>query len=545
MDTLPVAPGMGYLDSWKDIAQYLRRDVRTVQRWESTKGLPVHRTPGGERPGVWASKSELDDWRRRGQVHLAQAPDRPIAVTAREETPSVAVLPFVNISGDKENEYFADGLADEIITVLSCVPGLRVTARTSSFAFRGTEQDIRKIGSCLGAGTILEGAVRRSGNRVRVTAQLIQARDGYHLWSECYDRELTETFAIQEDIARAIVESLRLRLGPRTSPVRHQTVNPEAYRLWLQGRYHCLRLIPAELMLSRRLFEQAAVLDPAFPSAQLGIAESWWQCACFGMENAREAAAIGSCAVSRVLTAHPDSGEAHALMGILAGAQDFDWPAAERHFRRALELNPAAADIHLKYAAYLLEPLGRLDEAHAELENALDLDPLSPVTLAYLGQCVMFQRRYDEAVEILQEAAGLDPEFWMPQFLLFGAYAFQGKFDQSVAIAERAVAALGANPIVLGAVGGAYGFLGQPDKAQDCLDRIQVLGETRYVSPLSIAWIHMGLFQMEPCLDWLEKAIEERDPQIIHFGVKPLYDALRSHPRFQGLLQRMGLGARL
>ena len=541
MELHAAAPPAEILDSWKAIAQYLNRDIRTLQRWESTKGLPVHRMPGGDRPGVYAIQSELDSWRRSRDIHLAVPGGNAEESAAETKGPTVAVLPFVNLSGGQETEYFADGLADEVITDLARTPGLRVTARTSSFAFRGKDQDIRKIASSLGATVILEGSVRWSGNRVRVIAQLIHAGDGCHLWCDSYDRELTELFTIQEEISRAIVEALRVRLILEAVPSRRTTQNPEAYQLWLRGRHACLRQDPGEMLRARICFEQAAALDGHFAQAQVGIAESWWECALFGIERPREAVAIGRGAVARALELDETSGEAHAMLGIYSGVHDFDWASAERHFQRARQINSTSPDIRRKYAAYLLEPACRFAEARAEFEAALELDPLSPVVLTYLGQCYLLERRYPEAVECLQEAAEIDPTYWVAQFVLFGAWMFQGRFDKSVEILQKAVKQLGANPFILGAAGAVYGFLGQRDKAEEFLHLIEQMGETRYVSPLAIAWAYMGLRDTERCLDWFEKAVEERDPQIIHFPMKPMYDEFRSHPRWKALVRTMGL----
>jgi serine/threonine-protein kinase len=527
------------LDSWKAVAQYLNKDIRTLQRWESTRNLPMHRIPGGDRPSVYGLKSELDAWWREREIHVAAEEDRP--ATPDEGSPTIAVLPFVNLAGDKENEYFADGLADEIITALTRIDGLRVIARTSSFAFRGQDQDIRKIGTSLGASAILEGSVRRSGNRIRVTAQLINAIDGCHIWGERYDREFTEVFAIQEDVSRSVIDALQIRLAGSLAPVRLRTSNPESYQLWLKGRYHTQRQTPNQMLRSRSCFEQAVALDPDFPQAHLGIAQSWWECAVLGLESPREAVAIGRHALSQALALDPSSGDAASMLGVYSSVHDFDWAASERHFQRALELDPGSPEIRRRYAAYLLEPTNRLSEARAQLEAALDLDPLSPVVLAYLGHCIMLEGQLDQAVERLQEAAEIDPGYWMVQFMLAGAYMFQGQLQKALAIAESAERALGSNPMVLGFAGAMCGFLGQRGRAEEFLKRLQAAGEIRYVSPLSIAWIHLGLGDVETALDWLETAFDARDPQIIHFLVKPLYDPLRAHPRFQALLERMRL----
>jgi TolB-like protein len=418
------------LDSWKVIAQYLNKDIRTLQRWECNRKLPVHRIPGGDRPSVYALKSELDAWRRGRSIHVAIEAEE--SATPHTTVPTIAVLPFLDLAGDKDNEYFADGLADEMITALTRIDGLRVIARTSSFAFRGHDQDIRKIASSLGATAILEGSVRRSGNRIRVAAQLINAADGCHIWAERYDRELTELFAIQEEVSQSVMNALQAHLAGKAAPAPIRTANPEAYQLWLRGRYHTQRQTPNELLRSRRYFERAVALDPHFPQALAGIAESWWECAVFGLKSPREAVAIGRYAVTRRLELDPALANAVSMLGVYSAVHDFDWTASERHFQRALELNPASPDIRRQYAAFLLEPMNRLSEARAQHEAALDLDPLSPVVLAFLGHCMMFQGQFDMAVDRLQEAVEIDPDYWMAQLILAAAYVFQGQYEKAL-----------------------------------------------------------------------------------------------------------------
>ncbi|HEV2381600.1 MAG TPA: tetratricopeptide repeat protein [Terriglobia bacterium] len=534
-------PSDDVLDSWKAIAQYLNKDIRTLQRWETNRNLPVHRIPGGDRPSVFALRSELDAWRRGRTIHVATQVEEPSK--HNPQVPTIAVLPFLDLGSDKESEYFADGLADEIITALTRVHGLRVIARTSSFAFRGHGQDIRKIGSSLGATAVLEGSVRRSGNRIRFTAQLINAVDGCHIWGERYDQELTELFTIQENVSESVISSLQIHLREKELAIPIRTANPEAYQLWLEGRHHTQRQTPNHLLRSRRCFEQAVALDPGFAQALVGIAESWWECAVFGLESPREAVAVGHDAVTRALDLDPCCADAIAMLGVYSGVHDFDWAGSERHFQRALQLNPASPDIRRRYAAFLLEPMGRLNESRTQHEAALDLDPLSPVVLAFLGHCMVLERRYDEAVEQLQETVERDPEYWMAQLMLAGAYAFQGQYDKALPIIQSAERALGSNPMVLGPAGLMYGRLGNLSEAENCRRALQAAGEMRYVSPLCLAWVDLGLGDIASALDWMEKAVEERDPQIIHFSVKPLYDSLHAHPRFQELLGRMHLKA--
>jgi len=527
-------PDAEIIDSWKEISRYLNYDIRTLQRWERTRGLPVRRMPGGAKPGVYALKSELDAWRRSGGIHSASAED-----AGAERPPSIAVLPFLNLARGEEDQYFADGLADEIITSLSLVPGLRVTARTSSFAFRGKEQDIREIGRKLKARAVLEGSIRRSGGRLRVSAQLIDTSEGYHLWSERFDREMTDVFAIQDDITRAIVDALRVRLTHAVPPARPQTGSSDAYHLWLKGRYHTLRQTPNEILRSRELFGQAIALDPAFARAHLGLAESWWEGAVLGLDRPREAVAIGRRSLLKALEIDDSLGEAHAMLGVYLGVHDFDWEAAERAFRRGMELSPASPQVRTRYATWLLEPNLRLDEARAELESALEFDPLSPVIHACLGHELIFRRDFQQASKELQLAIEIDPCYWIAHLMLAGSYAFQGRFDESLAVCEKLLQAAGPNPILMGSAALVRAILGDRQRAEEI--RLRLIESNSYVCKLAVAWIHMGFGEPEHCLDWLEKAVEEREPLIVELNPKPLYDTVRLHPRFQALLSAMHL----
>jgi serine/threonine-protein kinase len=531
-------PDAQVIDSWKEISRYLNRDVRTLQRWERTRGLPVRRMPGGAKPGVYAVRSELDAWRRTRGIHLASAED---AGAAPATPPSVAVLPFLNLGCDQEDQYFADGLADEVITALSGLPGLRVTARTSSFAFRDKQRDVREVGRRLNARAVLEGSVRRSGSRVRVTAQLVETSEGYHLWSERFDRELTDVFAIQDDITRAIVHALRVRLTHAVPRVGPPTANPEAYHLWLKGRYHTVRQTPNEILRSRELFEQAIALDPGFARAHIGLAESWWEGAVLGLDRPREAVAIGRHSVLKALEIDGSLGEAHAMLGLYLGVHDFDWEAAERAFRRGLELSPASPEVRNRYALYHLAATMRLDEALATLERALEYDPLSPIVHASLGHDLILQRDFRRAAQELELAVELDPCYWMAHIWLAGAYGFQGMLDTSAAICQKVLEAIGPNALLMGVAACIRAVMGDRQRAEQVRLQLIEWGRTSYLSPLAIAWIHLGLGEPEPCLDWLERAVEEREPFIVEFPSKPLYDTLRPHPRFQALLARMRL----
>jgi len=523
------------VDSWKEISRYLNRDVRTLQRWERTRGLPVHRMPGGAKPGVYAVKSELDGW-RRGRLRGASEAD------ASPAPRSVAVLPFLNLTSDREDQYFADGLADEIITALSRLPSLQVTARTSSFALRGQEKDIREVGRRLNAGAVIEGAVQRSGNRVRISIQLIDTSHGYHLWSERFHREFTDVFALQDEITRAIVGALCGRLTHAAAPLRRPTQNSEAYRLWAKGRYHTLRQSPGEILRSRSLFEQAIALDPCFARAHVGLAECLWEAALYGFVPPRHAVSAGRQSVLGALELDDTLADAHAMLGVYLGLHDFDWKAAEHSFRRALELSPGSPDVRHRYARYLLAPNLRLDEACAELESALDLDPLSAVLHAALGHCLMLKRDFSRAIDELTVATECDPAYAIGRLFLAGALFFQGRLDIADEILERLLKEIGANPIFIGAAAISRALTGDAPGARVLLDQLLDSSRTCYVPPITVAWAYMGLGDTEAALDWLDTAVLERDPPICELAPNPFYDSLRQHPRFESLLRRMHIG---
>ena len=531
-----VEPDLEVLQSWKDVSGYLNSDIRTVQRWERTRGLPIRRMPGGTKPRIYAIKSELDSWRRSGGVHIVS--EQPAGDPA--PSPSVAVLPFLNLSSDREGQYFADGLADEIITSLSRLPGLRVIARTSSFAYRDKEQDVREIGRRLNVRAVLEGSVRRSGSRIRVTAQLVDTAEGYHLWSERFERQLMDVFAVQDQIAGAIVDALRVTLAHPVSHAAPPTSNADAYHLWLKARYHTLRQTPTEILRSRELFEQAIALDPGFARAHLGLAESWWEGACFGIDRPREAVAIGRQSVLKALEIDGTLGEAHSMLGIYLGVHDFDWDAAGRAFRRALELSPGSSEVRTRYAAWLLEPTLCLDEARHQLDLALKCDPLSAFVRGCLGHHLIFRREFHLAAEELKLAVELEPGYWTAQMYLAASYGFQGMFNKAGPILEELLESAPESPLVVGCCAGCRALMGDHEGYRQFHERL-IESTAGYLPPLVVAWIHLFLGEPERCLDWLERAVEERDPLIVEFQPKPLYDGFRCHPRFQALLSTMHL----
>ncbi len=326
-----------------------------------------------------------------------------------DHTPSIAVLPFANMSRDQEDEYFSDGLAEEIINALTQVPDLKVIARTSAFAFKGKNEDIRKIAETLGVSSILEGSVRRAGPRIRVTAQLIRAEDGTHLWSQRYESAMTDVFAIQDEISAAIVKQLQLNLTGH-SLVKRAATNVAAYEATLEGRHHLGKYTPASNDRGRQCFERAIALDPQYAPAYAGLAEYHVLQAGVGSGDPLHTLPLGRQAALRALELDPLLPEAHAIVGHICAELDYDWGASEQHYRRAIESNPAAAAVRFSYAYWCLRPTGRITEALAENERARELDPLSlqyGVTRAYL---LSFTGRYDEAANLARRSFDLESE---------------------------------------------------------------------------------------------------------------------------------------
>lgn len=514
------------LDSWKNIAEYLGRDVRTVQRWETERSLPVRRLPGGDKPGVYALTPELDAW-------LRSSPKEPVAA------PSVAVLPFVNLTKNKENEYFSEGLADEIINALTRIPGLRVTARTSSFAFKGKEQDVREIGARLGASTLLEGSVRRCGKRVRISVQHVSAKDGYHLWSETYDRELADIFAIQDEIACSIARALSPHFAPGRL-VEPSTNDLEAYRLWLQGRQAALRYTPEAVARARACFAGAVARDPEFPLPHLAMAELLYDAAHVGLVPSAEAAAQAKEAVQTALARDDSLGEAHALLGALLGVFEYDWAGAERAFDRALRLNPSSSTVLERHAWHCLVSRQRIQEAIDQIRRATIRDPLSARVHMRFGLVWIAARHYGRAADECRTALEIAPELRPAHWFLGYALMMSGDEDEGLAECRKLYRQEGMSPLIVGGMCTLYGILGREKDARRMFEELSKLSRAARVPPLAFAWAFLGLHD-ERVFEWLEKAIDARDPAITQLAVMPIYDGIRHDPRFQKLLAKMGL----
>jgi serine/threonine protein kinase/Flp pilus assembly protein TadD len=460
--------------------------------------------------------------------------------------PSLAVLPFANLSADKENEYFSDGLAEDIIDALTQVPRLRVMARTSSFAFRGKEADVREIGARLNVEHILEGSVRRAGSRIRVTAQLVNASDGYHVWSQRFDREMTDVFAIQDEISQAIVEKLRVRLSAHRPLVKRYTENLAAYDLCLKARYHLLKMTREGREAGRRYCEQAIALDPSYALAYVALAESYLWSLYWGSTNPLESFPRAKSAALEAIRLDDTIADAHSALGTILGSGEFDWHGAEREFHRAQELNPSSTRVRYNYAwcyaMWFLYPLGRVEQALTEMRRALELDPLDPFYNALLGYLLHSMRQYEPGIAQLQHAIGLDPTFFFSYWLLTAPYAASGRPDETIAAAERANELSGGTAITLGGLGSAYGRAGRTAEARQLLEELMARRRLTYVPASALAFVHSGLGERDEVLEWIARGIEERDPIVVtSLKRAPVFDPLRSDPAYEVLLRKMNM----
>jgi eukaryotic-like serine/threonine-protein kinase len=450
------------------------------------------------------------------------------------QQPSIAVLPFANMSADKENEYFSDGLAEEIINVLVQVPGLKVTARTSSFAFQGQKQDVRKIAETLGVRTILEGSVRRAGNRIRVTAQLINAADGYHLWSERYDRELADVFAVQDEIGAAIAAALQVKLSGNIQ--RYRPGLP-AYEAYLKGRHHVLKMDSESLALAKHYFEQAIALDPGFALAHCALGIYYWQLTLRSLLPAHEAMPAIRAAARKALEIDTSLPEAHALLGMVAAYYDYDWKEAESRLRAAMAHTPVPPLVRGIYAGYLLST-GRSSEAVEQMTQSLREDPLDVPGHMVLAQCLRAAGRLAEAGAAIRQSLELDPNFFPAYTSLCFGHASQGQLAEAVIFAEKAYALAPRNPQPIGALAGILARIGNRSRAEEVL---QQLGNGQaYGAPTGLIIFYTLFGDTEKAADWFERSIEQRYPLTpMLLRLMPMLSG--PSPRWAGLAKMMNL----
>ena len=457
--------------------------------------------------------------------------------------PSIAVLPFTNMSADPENEYFCDGLAEDLITALSKLEGLRVAARTSAFFFKGRKADIREIGRTLAVTTVLEGGVRKSGQRLRITTQLIETRDGYHIWSERYDREMRDLFDVQDEIVLEVVDALKVRLlePERKAALKRHTRSTEAHQLYLKGRFHWLKASPDGVMMSRQYFERAVELDPGFALGYSGLADFFGYAAVTGLLAPAEGWRRAEIAIQRALQLDPDLAEAHNSQAALRMFCYRDGAGAERELERAIELDPRQPEFRL-LRSVLLVATGRLEQAIAEAERALEIDPLSARNRFTLGWWLYLSGLIDNAIEQFRQAIELDPVNPVVHEFLGDALEQKGLLEEAFREWSRSFSLMGDTELVQTIADGfSRGGFEEAVRAVarkriERLDARRAQGE--HVPPIEYARAHTRLGDNEQALRWLEEATREPSLYRLIMGLYPLYDRLREEPRFQEIVER-------
>jgi len=453
---------------------------------------------------------------------------------------SIAVLPLENLSGDPEQEYFADGMTEALITELSRFSALRVVSRTSVMRYKDTQAPLPQIGRELSVDAIVEGSVLKADSRVRVTAQLIDARADRHLWAENYDRELRDILALHSEVAREIAREVQVALTPAEESRLAEAgpIDPEAYEAYLRGRYHFNRTSEAELEKAVGYFEGALAKEPRYAAAYSGLADSYNR---LGMtligRPPGEMRSKAIAAASEALRIDEGLAEAHVSLG-WAKFFDRDWHGAEESFLRAIALNPKYAEAHQLYSLYLVA-LGRFDQAIAEGRRAVEIDPLSVNSRARLGQVLFYARRYDNAVREFRNALELDPNFVFALWHLGDTYAQVSRYDEAISVLEKAATLSKRNPAVLGYLGCAYAKSGRGAEARELLKELTELSETRYIPPITLAWLDACLGDREGAFESFEEAFAERSYLLVYLAVYPPLDWLKDDPRFRDLLRRM------
>jgi serine/threonine-protein kinase len=477
-----------------------------------------------------------------GTIRQSLVSDPTVVVGAQPEAlPSIAVLPFANMSPDPENDYFGDGMAEELANALAQLPQLRVAARTSAFQFRGKESDVREIGTRLNVGTVLEGSVRRAGSRLRVTAQLISVSDGFHLWSDRYDREMEDVFVIQDEITAAIVGQLKIRLGlePDEPIVRRHTDNLDAYALYLKGLYYWNSLTPEGLRKSRECYEKAVEIDPDYALAH-GALSMWHQSLAFWADAPpSEAFGKSRAAAERALEIDDTVAIAHNCLAVIHFMHDWDWERAEREFERAIELDPSSPFGHLNYA-FLLTDLARHKDALRESRIAQRLDPLSTIVNTWAASLMISAGRVSEGIAELEEIVARDPEAWQPHLWISAAYSRVGMRDPAIASAERAAELAQNLAVTMTALASAYFLGGRAEDGGHVLKKLQERAQRGYVSPTLLAFVHVARGAIDEAVECAERAYNERDHWLRGSRSNPA-GVRFDDPRLQAILQRIGL----
>jgi TolB-like protein/DNA-binding winged helix-turn-helix (wHTH) protein/Tfp pilus assembly protein PilF len=460
------------------------------------------------------------------------------------QTKSVVVLPFENLSGDEDQQYFTDGMTDELIAHLAKIRSLRVISRTSSMEYKGTHKTLSQIARDLNVDAVVEGTVLRSGNRVRITAELVQVATDRHLWAETYESQLGDILTLQSQVASAIVNEIRINLTPEEQQRLASTrpVSAESYEDYLKGRYYWNKRSQEGLNKAIDYFQLATQKDPHYALAYAGLADCYSiiGSAIVGTVPSYEVAPKAKAAALKALELDDTLAEAQTSLATVRFNYDWDWAAAATGFRRAIELNPSYATAYQRYSLYLMAT-GRTQESLMQMNRARDLDPMSISMNFSLGWRLYMARQYEQAIEQLRNTLDMDPNFALARMVLGQAYEQKGSYQQAIAELQKAASTSHDSPMMLGALGHAYGASGNRSEAEKILNQLMDLSKKQYVSPFYMAIVYVGLTENDKAVDWLERAYRDRSNAIVFSKVDPQLDPLRSTPRFQSLLHRLAL----
>jgi len=563
------------LDSWKAIAGYLHRDERTVRRWEK-EGLPVHRHLHSKRASIYAYASEIDLWWNKDRSRLERA--QVLAGKSRRRLAwlvvagsmlvvaaagwiavvgdlrfvrspagvisSIAVLPLANLSGDPQQDYFADGMTEALITELGTISALRVISRSSVMAYKDGKKAIAHVARELNAEAVLEGAVLREGGRVSITVKLIGTRPERQLWAERYERDGSSILVLQRDLARVIASEIRAKLTPREHALlaKARPVDPEAYEAYLKGRYQWNKGFAQGLLKAREAYEDAIAKDPEFAPAYAGLAATYawsYRWAVAPLPSPRETFSKARSAALKALELDDTLAEAHATLAYINETYYWDWAAADEQYRRAIELNPNHAGARFSYALYLAIPR-RFPEAFAQMRRAEQLDPHSAPIKRSLGTLYYWAGDSDRAIAQFQMTLELEPDARFTHYLLALAYTQKGMYADAIAAHHKAIASAGETPRSLALLAHAYAKAGQHSEALKLLEQVNERAKREFVSGYDMAIAYMGLGDKDEALRWLERGFQTRDPALSNLNRAPFWwDTLRGDARFQDLMRRM------
>ena len=451
---------------------------------------------------------------------------------------SIAVLPFVNMSSEAEQEYLSDGISEQLLSVLAKIPELRVISRSSSFSLKGQNLEVAEIAKRLNVTHVLEGSVRKAGNQVRIAAQLVEARSDMHIWSETYDREATDIFAVQDEIALAVVHQLKLALLKDDLPARNRTANLEAYNAYLRGRFYWNEGDPTDLEKARQNFERALELDPGYALAHAAMADYYSALPHYSSALPGEVFPKAKASVARALELDGQLAEAHAALAYIRTYYDWDWRDAGKEFELALAGYPGNASLRHRFSRYL-SSLGRTDEALVHMQRARELDPLSLIIQANVGVIHYFGRQFTASLQSLQQLAAAEPEFPVAHWGIGLAREQMGDMDGALASFRKAAELTERGTNVLASLGRAYAVSGKPDEARKILQELVARAKQRYVPSYQIALVHAGLGDKDKAFEYLEKAFEERSTLLTYLKMDPRFDSLHRDSRFQVMLRRL------